>query len=71
MNLPALVRSMARAEGIPEALLPAVVHRAEMARRAVRNFGGRRLPTDSDIALRVVARSVLDHQLGVLERLVV
>lgn len=70
MNLDAIVRDLAAAEGIPPALIPSVVHRANMARRAVVQWTrydvlGEGVRT---LARRVVARSVKDHAAGVLER---
>lgn len=70
MNIAAFARDLAASEGIPDVLVPAVVHRVQMARRAViwatgyepLGDGARRL------VRRVVRGAVLDHEAGVLER---
>ena len=74
-NLAAFTRDHARAAGIPEEHVPAVVHRAEMAMAALTCFAGqqtreqRDAATPSAVCRRVVAGAVDDHAAGVLERL--
>ena len=69
-NLPAIVRDLAAAVGIPDILIPAVVHRAEMARLAVMQATGYAvLGSGVDrLARNVVANAARDHARGFLER---
>lgn len=74
-NLAAFTRDHARAAGIPEEHVSAVVHRAAMAMQAVAHLGNGRgreqriAATPSAVCRRVVAGAVEDHAAGVLERL--
>jgi hypothetical protein len=70
VNLAAMARDLAAAEGIPEPLVPAVVHRVQMARRAVIQLDGYEPLGDGARRLvrRVVRGAALDHEAGVLER---
>lgn len=69
-NLIAITRDLAASAGLPVELVPAVVHRAEAARRAVIQWTGHDVLGSAVhvLAQRVVARSVRDHAAGVLER---
>lgn len=63
------VVDLARIHGIPPHLVPAVVHRAEMARTAVIRRTGYGIygPAVFDLALRIVGRAEVDLAKGVLE----
>lgn len=68
-NLDALVRDLAAAEGIPARHVPAVLHRAKMAQRAVAHVDGHDVLGAGlrVLARRVVRGAVLDHEAGRLE----
>lgn len=75
MNLPRLIRDLSEAAGIPQELVPSVVHRAQMAVRAIEIMkewkSGRYRPGPGArvLARRVVEDAVRDLAAGVLERI--